>query len=267
MLAHQCLNVPQALRAELEIFEVNCEAILNDYSRHLEAKTPPAHIFHYTNAAGLHGILGTGTVWFTDVFKLNDPSEVVHGVARCGDVLKRLCAKGHAAEIAFADLFRAFCKPTGVQAVARFYVWGGEWTESGPLRRRHVHVAAVQHIGKEADRWEEQTYVGAEEDDRAIEYGLTAETRAGLLELIRAARVKFKLKRLAKAARVSDNTITALLAVGALPRDRVLTRVAEAVDRLENDAAAKDARVTRLLDWTRMRVHLNGMLAVAMQLR
>ena len=30
----------------------------------------------------------------------------------------------------------------------------------GRTQRRHIQVAAIEHIGKEANRWEEQLYLG-----------------------------------------------------------------------------------------------------------
>ena len=41
-------------------------------------------IYHYTNDDGLHGIIGTGKLWLSNVFKLNDPSELKYGLnIRC----------------------------------------------------------------------------------------------------------------------------------------------------------------------------------------
>jgi hypothetical protein len=34
---------------------------------------PPPIIYHYTNDAGLRGILESGKLWLTDIFDLNDP--------------------------------------------------------------------------------------------------------------------------------------------------------------------------------------------------
>lgn len=36
--------------------------------------------YHYTSEAGLYGILKSGTLWLTDTFSLNDPSELRHGI-------------------------------------------------------------------------------------------------------------------------------------------------------------------------------------------
>jgi hypothetical protein len=78
---------------------------------------------------------------------------------------------------------------------------GGRHTESGPLKRRHVFATTVEYIGKEADRWEEDSHFGADEDS-AIAYGVAPADRAGMMEMIvRAIRVeKVGVKKLAKQA-------------------------------------------------------------------
>ena len=48
----------------------------------------PSVIYHYTNDLGLRGILETGKFWLTDIFKLNDPSELEHGISHLIEALK-----------------------------------------------------------------------------------------------------------------------------------------------------------------------------------
>ena len=52
----------------------------------------------------------------------------------------------------------------------------GEHTDVGVTERRHVHAKGVEHIGKEANRWEERFFVG---DDAAaqVSYGQPDEHR------------------------------------------------------------------------------------------
>lgn len=53
---------------------------LERYTDSLMAVPPPALIYHYTDVAGLIGILRSGTLWCSDLFRLNDSSELRHGV-------------------------------------------------------------------------------------------------------------------------------------------------------------------------------------------
>ena len=54
------------------------------------------------------------------------------------------------------------CTGTGAQQVRRF---------SGVLARRHVVAGPARLIGKEADQWEQQRYVGPDDGDDIL-YGL-----------------------------------------------------------------------------------------------
>lgn len=55
----------------------------------------PATLFHYTNTAGLNGIVTSGRLRLSDVFSLNDPSEVRHGVQFALRALQQAAASGH----------------------------------------------------------------------------------------------------------------------------------------------------------------------------
>lgn len=60
------------------------------------AKVPvPATLFHYTKAEGLKGIVESGCIWLSDIFGLNDPSEMRHGVQYALNALQRAAASGH----------------------------------------------------------------------------------------------------------------------------------------------------------------------------
>jgi hypothetical protein len=45
-------------------------------------------LYHYTNVAGLAGILKSEYLWFTDFRHMNDPSEISHGIELCRDVIR-----------------------------------------------------------------------------------------------------------------------------------------------------------------------------------
>ncbi|MCM2344271.1 MAG: DUF2971 domain-containing protein [Alphaproteobacteria bacterium] len=40
----------------------------------------PSHLYHYTDASGLKGILESKSLWFSDIFNMNDPSELQYGI-------------------------------------------------------------------------------------------------------------------------------------------------------------------------------------------
>jgi hypothetical protein len=68
--------------------EFDKSPIVNAYANTLNAKPPPSIIYHYTDGAGLRGILETGKIWCTDIFNLNDTSEIRHGVAYACKLLR-----------------------------------------------------------------------------------------------------------------------------------------------------------------------------------
>ena len=47
----------------------------------------------------------------------------------------------------------------------------GDYSDKGRTKRRHVVATQIVHIGKEANKWEEQHFLGAD-DDAEIEYGV-----------------------------------------------------------------------------------------------
>jgi hypothetical protein len=63
----------------------------------------------------------------------------------------------------------------------------GDFFDRGRTERRHVVAVQILHIGKEANRWEEQYFLGPD-DEAEIEYGVgqTADDlNVGLRELCR----------------------------------------------------------------------------------
>lgn len=54
------------------------------------AVTTPA--FHYTSMAGLAGMLESNSIWFTDIFHLNDPSEMIYARKFADEILRELGA-------------------------------------------------------------------------------------------------------------------------------------------------------------------------------
>ena len=56
----------------------------------LDERDAPDIVYHYTDAAGLMGILGSGKFWATDLAYLNDHTEFTHGANEVRRVYKRM---------------------------------------------------------------------------------------------------------------------------------------------------------------------------------
>jgi hypothetical protein len=101
-------GIPQELDEALARFDETAAAILRSHFGPLEATPPPPIIYHYTNAAGLRGILESGRLWLSDIFTMNDPSELKHGVSQAGELLRARAASGPPETKRFARDFTDF---------------------------------------------------------------------------------------------------------------------------------------------------------------
>jgi DNA-binding Xre family transcriptional regulator len=85
----------------------------------------------------------------------------------------------------------------------------GDYCDSGPTRRRYVQATQINYIGKEANRWEEQFFLGMDED-AVIEYG-TDPNMAALFDELIVAVGKFGKPQLASRIGISRNSLTKIL--------------------------------------------------------
>jgi hypothetical protein len=79
-------------------------------------------VYHYTDDRGLRGILESGRLWLTDVFNLNDPSELRHGFSHAVTALNARAADGLPEAQTFARIFAAFESEGGIRESAHFFV-------------------------------------------------------------------------------------------------------------------------------------------------
>jgi hypothetical protein len=115
-----------------------------------------------------------------------------------------------------------------------------------------VFATIAEYIGKEADRWEEDSHFGADEDS-AIAYGVSPEDRARLIDAIRhAVRVeKLGVKRLAKRARLADRAVSRAVAGDSELTDDEIVGLSRSAEDLLARKRAEDGQVDSVLDWAR----------------
>jgi hypothetical protein len=113
--------LPDDLKTALGDFSSAEEAAFRPYVAALEAQQPPA-IFHYTGAAGLNGILSSGTIRLTDAFQLNDPTELTHGLTLLDQVLDEAAKNGPGELGVFHSHIKRFVKEGGVRETAHYFV-------------------------------------------------------------------------------------------------------------------------------------------------
>lgn len=82
----------------------------------------------------------------------------------------------------------------------------GDYVDTGTTQRRHIRVKSIQHIGKEANKWEEQFFTGFDPDAQ-IEYGMCAEQKSEMLEIVLQAIKRYGAKPLADISKLSSRHI------------------------------------------------------------
>lgn len=73
----------------LDKFNAEAQQIIQSFLDTLDAEEGPETIYHYTDDAGLKGILESGKMRVTDIFNLNDPSELRYGFHPAVEIWKR----------------------------------------------------------------------------------------------------------------------------------------------------------------------------------
>ena len=108
----------------------------------------------------------------------------------------------------------------------------GDTFDRGLTERRHVQAVAVEYIGKEANRWEEQFFLG-EIPEAQIEYGRSPTSQRAILKVIKRAGRKFGMTALADSAQMSRQQLTTLIGEKGCPLPATVVRLMRAVAELE----------------------------------
>jgi transcriptional regulator with XRE-family HTH domain len=131
---------------------------------------------------------------------------------------------------------------------AKFH--NGGYLDRGVTGRRHIGATATEHIGKEANRWEEQFYLGLDLEAQT-EYGSAPDDHERILEVVRLAGKKFGQRTLARAAGVSLSEVSAVLLRKRRPTPAMLTRLYRAVPQMEKEADEQAKHRREVLDAVR----------------
>jgi len=116
------VNIPTDMREALDDCKERCNAFVRNFVSKIEAKTIPDTIYHYTDQKGLLGILESGKIHVTDIFGLNDPSEVRHGINHVCNILTAEAKDRHPATREFADRIIEIINVGDMDKIASFYV-------------------------------------------------------------------------------------------------------------------------------------------------
>lgn len=101
-------RLPYDLAKLHDEFDEVAKGVTDPFLNKVNAVPLPDFVYHYTTDVGLKGILGSGKLWFTDVFELNDPSELAHGFSKAVDqVRSRASGRGRSVEF-FSSVFAKY---------------------------------------------------------------------------------------------------------------------------------------------------------------
>src|SRR6202035_4471293 len=98
-------SVPIDMLQAAEDCRNRCQAILEQFRIEVEHSIAPDYLYHYTDETGLRGIVLGQNLWLSDIFSMNDPSEIHHAVGHAKKGLAQVAICGHRAAKVFAQQF------------------------------------------------------------------------------------------------------------------------------------------------------------------
>jgi transcriptional regulator with XRE-family HTH domain len=138
----------------------------------------------------------------------------------------------------------------------------GDYLDSGVTGRRHIVATVVEQIGKEANRWEEQYYLGLD-FDALTEYGTSPEDSERAINAVAQAAKKYGQRALAKAAKVSLREVSSAVHTEQELTPTTLGTFSRAVARLEAADREPAEHLQELLETVRKRCQHVGVRRLA----
>ncbi|MBG1230901.1 DUF2971 domain-containing protein [Aestuariivirga litoralis] len=115
-------KLPQYLLQSLDEFEAATGEVLRRFLAEIEARPLPPLLYHYTGEGGLRGILGSGTLFCSDVFRQNDKKEIRHGINVAFDELIERGRKDPDLFRGYAGNIARFRRTHPMENVGNFYI-------------------------------------------------------------------------------------------------------------------------------------------------
>lgn len=115
------IALPREAAEQISVLSGRLDKLTDEIADRAATVEVPTTLFHYTNSAGLSGIIESGRLRLSDVFGLNDPSEMRHGVRYALNALQQAAATGHRAAQLFVWRFSEHLSE-GLESVSRQFV-------------------------------------------------------------------------------------------------------------------------------------------------
>lgn len=122
----------------------------------------------------------------------------------------------------------------------------GDYLDCGFTERRHVLTVGIEHIGKEANRLEEQWFLGADDEAQVSYVALLDKNLAGRRENLIKAHQQHGLNALAVTSAVSPRHVSRVLRAQVVPSRNIADRILKGIQRLGQAADEKAMAVARL---------------------
>ena len=185
-----------------------------------------------------------------------------HGIEPAGQALATPCVIAPFESDPKKASARCFDRDTGTpvpatmlktyrQALSQYHLrpepkfLNADFRDIGETQRRHVQVTGVVYIGKEANRWEEQSYLGID-PEAAIIYGAAERDHAEFVVDLNTAIDRFGSVAIAKAAGVSRQHLTAIVQGDAKPSDKMVERLKKGIVSQDYQHRAANSESVRL---------------------
>ena len=134
----------------------------------------------------------------------------------------------------------------------------GEATDSGATQRRHILVEAIEDIGKEADRWDDEDPIAAE-DEFTVSYGVSETDRENMLAVIQSV----SKRKLERAAHVSTRSIPSSPDEANEMSEKEFRRIFSEASALAEERRKLAERDELLLRWLVTQVNERGLKSMA----
>ncbi len=133
-----------------------------------------------------------------------------------------------------------------------------DYTDSGTTERREIHVRTVQHIGKEANRWEDQFFLGYDPEAQ-VDYGPKPDTYRSLRAQALKGCEPFGVMEVSRAAAVSHGVVSEFLRGKVHPSVQTLNKILAALPQLDEARQHQEAAAEVTLDAARRRAAEGGL--------
>jgi hypothetical protein len=162
------------------------------------------------------------------------------------------------------ELLKTYC-----EAIAQYHLRSeakfinGNYRDFGPTQRQHVEVIAIRNIGKESNHWEQQYYLGADEEAE-VDYGASPGDIKKIANNIRRAIKKFGERKLANKVGISRRALLNLQ--NRKFAEISICRVSTAIVELEREQKEFQTQAKILRKWAKIEIRNIGLVAFAKQL-